>query len=240
MHVPSDTRSRISTAALVVAALALFVALGGPAYAAKLIDGKAIKAGSITAKQLANGSVTLAKIDKKARTSLKAKGATGPQGATGAPGAAGDPGARGRAGGFDVYDALGRRVGTYGGLFSSFMVVTNDQGASFLYDSTPGGSYPLPVQPPVLYFKGPGCDGQAYMTAGVYPTNIAVMLQSPPGAGDTAYVAVAGNIEVFTAQSNLTSSGCTDSSSSATNMLPAVPAGEVPAVKKPLELRPRP
>lgn len=241
MRTPHDTtRSRISTAAVVVAALALFVALGGPAYAARLIDGATIKAGSVTSRQLADKAVSLAKIDRKARTALKAKGATGPQGPAGSPGPQGDTGAPGRAGGLDVYDALGRRAGTFGGLLGTLVIVTNDQGASFLYDPSPTGSYPLPVQPAALYFKGGGCDGQAYMTAGAYPTNFAVLLQSPPGAGDTAYVGAPGAVEVFTAQSSLTSSGCTDSSSGVTNMLPANPAGEAPAIKKPLELRPRP
>ena len=38
--------------AMVVALAALFVALGGPAQAAKLIDGKKIKKNSITSKQV--------------------------------------------------------------------------------------------------------------------------------------------------------------------------------------------
>jgi hypothetical protein len=69
----------------VVAYLALFVALGGSAYAAT-----ALPKNSVGTKQLRNSAVTLAKINKSARASLH--GVAGPRGATGAPGTAGAPG----------------------------------------------------------------------------------------------------------------------------------------------------
>ena len=130
--------SRTALAAVAIAAIALFVALGGPAYAAKLIDGSTIKAKSIKTAQLADGSVTLAKLTKSARTSLtKGKSPKGDRGPAGVRGPAGATGAKGHAGGFDVYDARNRRVGTFEGYYSSFTLVANDQGAIFAYDPTP-------------------------------------------------------------------------------------------------------
>lgn len=232
--------SRTTIAALAIAAIALFVALGGPAYAAKLIDGKTIKAKSITSVQLADGSVTLAKLSKSARTSLsKGKSPMGDRGATGVRGAAGVKGPKGHAGGLDVYDAKNHRIGTFEGYFSSFLLVANDQGAIFAYDVTPSINYPLFPPPSVLYYKDAGCDGQPYTVVGSWPTNFAILLGAPPSAGDSAWIARAGNTESFTAHSVQTSGGCQDTTSAVTNALPADPAGEVPAVKKPLVLKPK-
>jgi hypothetical protein len=58
--------------ALVVACAALFVALGGPATAAKLISGKKIKPNSITTRQIRNRTLTSADIAKSTVASLKA------------------------------------------------------------------------------------------------------------------------------------------------------------------------
>jgi hypothetical protein len=68
------------TYANVMSTLAVFLVLGGGAYAATRLPKN-----SVGTKQLKNGSITLAKLSASAREALK--GATGPQGAPGAPGA---------------------------------------------------------------------------------------------------------------------------------------------------------
>jgi len=84
-------RPRLAT---ILAALALFIALGGTAAAAGgLINGKKIKKGTVTAKQIKNKTITKGKLAPATIKSLKgAKGATGPKGATGAQGVQGVPG----------------------------------------------------------------------------------------------------------------------------------------------------
>jgi hypothetical protein len=57
---------------MVVALIALFVALGGPAQAKRLIDGGSIRKGTITSKQIKNGSVAKADLTKAAVSSLTA------------------------------------------------------------------------------------------------------------------------------------------------------------------------
>lgn len=93
------SRGRHVTYANVVATLALFLALGGGAYAAI-----ALPANSVGAKQLKNHAVTPAKLSRKSRALLKKgrRGPTGPRGATGAAGTAGIPGPTGPS---DVYAA---------------------------------------------------------------------------------------------------------------------------------------
>src|SRR3954453_10336663 len=89
--------------ALVIAALALFVALGGTATAAGVLisSSKQIKAGAIDASDLS----------AKARKALTgAKGPAGPAGATGAAGAQGAAGAAGAAGARGPSDVLVKRV----------------------------------------------------------------------------------------------------------------------------------
>jgi hypothetical protein len=82
------------SAAVVIAVIALFVSLGGPSYAQKIvasIDGHAIKLGTIDANRLS----------KNARRALTGKtgrqGPRGPQGAQGGAGATGSPGSAGTA-----------------------------------------------------------------------------------------------------------------------------------------------
>lgn len=90
-------RSRLPKPATVIAGVALFAAIGGTATAATtLIDGKNIRAGTITAKQVKNGSLGTADLSRAARAALRgARGANGAQGAPGATGAAGPQGAVG-------------------------------------------------------------------------------------------------------------------------------------------------
>jgi hypothetical protein len=56
---------------MVVALLALFVALDGPATAARLIDGRSIKKNSVTTTQIRNGSLGTQDLSKKAIKSLQ-------------------------------------------------------------------------------------------------------------------------------------------------------------------------
>ena len=57
---------------MVVALLALFIALDGPATAARLIDGSSIKRNSITNRQVRNGTLGTQDLSKSAIKSLKA------------------------------------------------------------------------------------------------------------------------------------------------------------------------
>ena len=76
---------------LVLAGIALFVALGGGAYAAVTLPRN-----SVGTKQLKNGAVTLKKINKRARVALRGQqGAPGPLGAAGAQGPQGPQGPAG-------------------------------------------------------------------------------------------------------------------------------------------------
>src|ERR1700754_4327270 len=81
----------------VVASLALFLVLGGGAYAATQLPRNSVGTG-----QLKAGAVTAGKIAKKARKQLQGQrgpaGPQGPQGKTGAKGAAGAKGATGATG----------------------------------------------------------------------------------------------------------------------------------------------
>lgn len=87
-------RRRLPKPATVIAGVALFAAIGGTATAAStLIDGKNIRAGTITARQVKNGSLGTADLSRAARAALR--GARGATGATGAAGAAGPQGAQG-------------------------------------------------------------------------------------------------------------------------------------------------
>jgi hypothetical protein len=101
-------RPRLTYANL-VATLALFIALGGGAYAATELP-----AHSVGTRELKNGAVTPTKLSRTAKALLKrglrgatgargAPGATGPTGAVGAAGATGATGAAGATGPSDVY-----------------------------------------------------------------------------------------------------------------------------------------
>ena len=80
--------------ATLIAMLALFVAIGGTATAAShLINGKNIKKGTVTAKQLKNKKITKGKLKPALVKSLKGK--TGPQGPKGEQGLKGAAGANG-------------------------------------------------------------------------------------------------------------------------------------------------
>jgi len=89
-----DYLRRHLTYANVVASLALFLALGGAAFAATQLPRNSVGTG-----QLKPEAVTTGKIAKATRNQLKgARGATGPQGPTGKTGAKGAAGAKGATG----------------------------------------------------------------------------------------------------------------------------------------------
>jgi hypothetical protein len=110
------------TYANVVASLALFLALGGAAFAATQLPRNSVGTG-----QLKPEAVTAGKIAKTTRNQLKgatgpagpqgpqgkagAKGATGARGATGATGARGATGADGTGPAFEVFTNSARAVG---------------------------------------------------------------------------------------------------------------------------------
>jgi hypothetical protein len=79
--------------AKVVSLLALFVALGGSAYAAVTITGRNVKNGSLTSADIRNRSL----LSKDFKPGQLAAGPRGAQGAPGATGAKGPPGVAGRA-----------------------------------------------------------------------------------------------------------------------------------------------
>lgn len=85
----------------IIAILALFVAIGGTATAAGLINGKKIKPGTITAKAFKKQTVSKTRISTSALAALAGaqgpkgeKGEQGPKGDTGSQGAQGIPGTR--------------------------------------------------------------------------------------------------------------------------------------------------
>jgi hypothetical protein len=57
---------------MVVALLALFVALGGPAHAQRLIDGKLLRKGSVTTRAVKDRSLKLKDLSRRAERSLRA------------------------------------------------------------------------------------------------------------------------------------------------------------------------
>jgi hypothetical protein len=100
-----------------IALLALFIAIGGTATAAGLINGKNIKKGTITNKQIKNKTITKAKLSPATVNSLRGQagspgpagpaGVRGPAGATGAIGATGATGAAGATGATGTTGATG-------------------------------------------------------------------------------------------------------------------------------------
>lgn len=107
------SRMRLALGALVAIAVA-FVAVGGPATAARWIDGGDIKPGSVGGRQIANGAISARKLSRSAKRSLAGK--PGPQGPAGAAGAAG---ARGPAGAFNLVDNDGKVIGVFAGFYNS-------------------------------------------------------------------------------------------------------------------------
>ncbi len=93
-------RRRLPRPSTVLASIAVFAALAGTATAASsLIDGKEIKRGTITGKQIKNKSLALNKLAPAAVSKLQgAAGPRGPEGPRGETGARGEAGAKGETG----------------------------------------------------------------------------------------------------------------------------------------------
>jgi hypothetical protein len=62
---------RRPTPAMVVALIALFIALGGPAQAKRVLDGKLLGKGTVTGRAIKNGSLAKADLSKSAVRSLE-------------------------------------------------------------------------------------------------------------------------------------------------------------------------
>jgi hypothetical protein len=132
--------------ATVVAALALFFALGGGAWASGLISGSKIKNHSISAKKLTKSAI---------RSLHGARGPAGPPGAGGAPGPKGDPGPpgpQGPGGTIVSYDATAsasptiKTLGTFLGVTVGVECKTTGGSAELLvYAQTSDGSWNVDI-----------------------------------------------------------------------------------------------
>jgi hypothetical protein len=101
--------------ATIIAAIALFVALGSGAYASGLINGSQIKDHSIATKKLTKKAVSSLRGQRGPRGATGATGATGAQGSQGIQGAQGIQGVQGPPGPFPASLPAGKTVvGTYG------------------------------------------------------------------------------------------------------------------------------
>ncbi len=87
---------KTSRIAFALAALALFVSLGGDALAERAFT--TLKRGSVRSKQIKNGTIKPVDLNKKVRAQLAKVGPTGPAGPAGPAGAEGARGADGAAG----------------------------------------------------------------------------------------------------------------------------------------------
>lgn len=101
-------RWRAPSPSLIVALVALFVALGGTAYAASSlpknsVGAKQLKKNAVTSAKIKNGSVTKKKISKATIAALK--GSRGPQGLQGQQGPQGAQGPAGPGGSILAFDA---------------------------------------------------------------------------------------------------------------------------------------
>jgi len=96
-HIENLKRNRT---AAVIGLLALFIAIGGTATAAGLINGKNIKKGTVTNKQFKNQTITVSRINPE--TAAFFRNSQGPKGETGENGAKGDSGLQGIQGGSGV------------------------------------------------------------------------------------------------------------------------------------------
>ena len=162
---------------LIVAVLALVLALGGTATAAKLITGKQIKnssltgadvkGSSLTGSDVKNGSIGPADLSNAAKA---AKGAKGDTGAAGAAGAAGAPGAKGDAGAKGDTGAAGADTGT--ALMGKISNLPNDASTVFGY---PLGQSSANSTQALREFIAPNVATKA--------RDFAVRLTDAPGAG---------------------------------------------------------
>jgi len=171
--VHSQHRHRI-TSAHVIALIALFVALGGGAYAAFKLPRN-----SVGTKQLRRGAVTPPKLSRAALKELK--GATGPRGPQGKTGKAGPKGAKGEKGDTgptgpsDIY-AAGAAAGSLSGSYTQVASIT-----------VPAGDYLLQAKTTIF--------SAATETAAIAACQIAPTAAGGPGTWDQTRVtapAIAG------------------------------------------------
>ena len=146
-----------SRLALALSAIALFVAVGGPAAAedAFVAAKKKLAKNSVTSKQVKNGSLRLR--DLRADDVLKLKGDPGPKGdkgdkgdpgAQGPKGDKGDPGTAGTAG---IPDTL-----PTGDSLTGVFVITGKRETTDDYSTTAVASFPIPVEGDLeLHFLAP-------------------------------------------------------------------------------------
>jgi hypothetical protein len=130
-------------ASTIIAAIALFALIGGSATAASsLINGKTIKPGTITARQIANRTITTSKMSPAAIRSLR--GRTGAAGAPGSRGATGTTGATGAVGSTGATGATGSTgaSGVLSPLYAEANYLNLDENA-LLSLNVPAGSYLL-------------------------------------------------------------------------------------------------
>jgi hypothetical protein len=194
---------------------------GGGAVARDLIHGKDLAKGTITSRELGSKSVTSAELSKSVKKQLSKAGTRGP------------------AGRFNFVDqngtVIGESVGFYSGVYP--MVRVGD-GTILLFDNDPANSNAVALVTSV-YYRQAGCAGTGYAnTGGGVPFQTAVITASPAIPGSQIYRQVPGTPQNFTAASVKNSSGCSASSTAITKAFAVTAAGKVPAVAKPLILKP--
>jgi hypothetical protein len=138
---------RLMSPSTLIAIVALIATVAGGATAASFINGKRIKPGTITARQIKKRSLTADRF-RKGALPAGAKGAAGPAGANGVAGAKGDAGAAGAAGAAGSTGptgptgAAGPSDGRFGTRNSSTTALTNSF-VSFTHVQVNPGSYLL-------------------------------------------------------------------------------------------------
>lgn len=135
---PVKRHSTRPSPALVVSLIALFVALGGTAYASGLISGSQIRNHSIPAKKLTRSAIETLRGHRGPAGPKGATGATGAKGATGAVGATGSVGPAGPTSGGAVTGTGGNLVGCKDNIEASTSVAITTPSRLFVAGS---GSY---------------------------------------------------------------------------------------------------
>jgi hypothetical protein len=185
-----DFLRRHLTYANVAATLALFLALGGAAYAATQLPKN-----SVGTKQLRNGAVTAAKINKKTRRQLQGSrgpaGPQGPQGKTGRQGPKGAAGAKGAQGptGKTGEDGTGPAYEVFGA-----MRPIEASATTVLSQTLSGGQYVLSVDVAVessvptavtcVLSEGGGAEGVAFVEPGK-PASLSLSVLRSVGSSGT-------------------------------------------------------
>jgi hypothetical protein len=150
----TTTINKIHPATL-IAILALFVAVGGTATAASgLINGKNIKRGTVSTKQLKNKSITKAKLKPATFKALKGKrgatGATGAQGLPGLPGVPGIIGPQGPKGATGAKGPAGIVAAQYTSSASNSNLDSDGVMVPLLTDNLPSGKYAVTAKVSVM------------------------------------------------------------------------------------------